>query len=256
MPTLPENIRGILADLDGTLYVGQTAIPGAIEALHRIRERGLGIRYLTNTTSKPRSVIAGQLHRLGLPVEIAHLYTAPCVARDHLLAAGMVRCHCLLPADVIADMEGITHVDTHPQAVVVGDMGGGISGEALNRAFRFLLDGAAFFTLARNRCYRAADGLRLDVGAFTAALEYGTRREATLLGKPAPHFFRAPLDDLGLQPDEALMIGDDLESDVGGAQAIGLYGVLVRTGKFSEEELQKSSVRPDVVIDSFADLAG
>lgn len=246
--------QGLLLDLDGTLYVGDSLLPGVLEALGRIRGRGAGVRYLTNTTSKSRAAIVEYLGRLGLEVEPGHVYTAPIVARDHLLKAGCHRCHFLLKPEVIADMEGIEPVDAEPDAVVIGDMGGLFSDDALNRAFRFVMEGAAFYTLARNRCYRAADGLRLDVGAYAAALEYGTRREAVLLGKPAAHFFTPALESLGLRPEDAIMVGDDLEGDVGGAQAAGIRGVLVRTGKFREEELRESAIRPDAIVDSFADL--
>jgi ribonucleotide monophosphatase NagD (HAD superfamily) len=102
--------------------------------------------------------------------------------------------------------------------------------------------------------YRHTDGMRLDVGAFVRALEYATRREAVLLGKPARAFFEVAVEALGLAPHEVASIGDDLEGDVGGGQGAGLKGVLVRTGKFREDELRGSAIRPDVVIDSFADV--
>jgi HAD superfamily hydrolase (TIGR01458 family) len=212
------------------------------------------MRFLTNTTSKPLRAITAKLDAMNLGIDASDVFTAPRVAAEVLRSRGVMRAHFLLKDDVIADMEGIRHVDEGAQAVVVGDLGDAFSYERLNRAFRLLLDGAEFYALAENRMFRGADGMRLDVGAFVRALEYAARRKAILLGKPAPAFFETVVAALGLQPGEVASIGDDLEGDVGGGMGAGLKGVLVRTGKFREEDLRASAIEPDAVIDSFADV--
>ncbi len=183
------------------------------------------------------------------------MFSAPVVARDYLLSKGLRRCFPLLKASLLEDLDGIEFVEEKPDAVLVGDLGDDLTYAALNKAFRFLLGGAAFVTLARNRCFRAADGLRLDVGAIAAALEYGSEREAALVGKPSPEFFLpAPGGAWGSRRENAVVIGDDLEADVGGAKAAGAAGILVRTGKFQAAQLEKSPIRPDAVLDSLASL--
>lgn len=247
-------LKALLLDLDGTLYVGDTALPGAITAVDQLRKRGVPIRYLTNTTSKPRDHIVGHAAALGLEIDPSHLYTPPLVARDVLQNDGHRRCHFLLRPEVIADIDGVEHVDDRPDAVVIGDLGDRFTPAHLDRALRWLLDGAAFYTLAANRYYRAADGMRLDVGAYTAALEFATGRKATLLGKPSARFFTTPLADLGVAAADAIMVGDDIEGDVAGAQAAGIRGVLVQTGKFRPGDLNRG-IMPDAVFDDFATLA-
>jgi len=247
-------VRGVLLDLDGTLYVGDKLLPGVPEAMAAIERAGLGVRFVTNITSKPRDAVVARLAGMGLGINIGHVFSAPCVARDVLMRRGVKRAYMLLRDSVIADLAGIEAVESHPEAVIIGDLGESFSYERLNRAFRFVRGGAEFFTLARNRYFQGTDGLYLDVGAFVAALEYGTRKEATLLGKPAPEFFTSAVRDLGLEVDEVIMVGDDLESDVGGGQRAGLTGVLVRTGKYRADDLEQSGVKPDAVIDSLADL--
>lgn len=249
-----QGIRGLVVDLDGTLYVGDEVLPGVKTALEALREAGMPMRFLTNTTSKPRSEIVARLDRMELGIAADEIFTAPRVAASILRQRGVKRAHFLLKAPVIADMEGIEPVEAGAEAVVIGDIGDELSPQRLNRAFRLLLDGAAFYALAENRMYRRADGMRLDVGAFVRALEYGSRRQATLLGKPAPAFFKTAVEALELWPEEVASIGDDLEGDVGGGQGAGLRGVLVRTGKFRAEDLRTASIMPDVVIDSFADV--
>jgi HAD superfamily hydrolase (TIGR01458 family) len=249
-----RGVRGLVIDLDGTLYVGGEVLPGVHEALKRLRESGLPLRFLTNTTSKPLATIVAHLEELGLAIDADDIFTAPRVAAAVLRERGVKRAHFLLKSPVLADMEGIDAVDDGAEAVVVGDLGADFTAERLNRAFQLLLAGADFYALAENRMYRAAEGMRLDVGAFVRALEYGSRREATLLGKPARAFFETAVAALGVPLDAVASVGDDLEGDVGGGQGAGLRGVLVRTGKFREEDLRSAKVSPDVVIDSFADL--
>jgi len=107
----------------------------------------------------------------------------------------------------------------------------------------------------RNMYWRTADGLELDGGAYIAGLEEATGARATICGKPAPAFFRAALEMIGLPADRVAMIGDDLVNDVLGAQAAGITGVLVKTGKFLPSDLEGSDP-PDRVIGSIADLPG
>lgn len=249
------DIRGVLFDLDGTVYEGDRAIPGAVDTLAELRARGLPYCFVTNTTSKPRSAVVERLRQAGIAATPEQIFTAPAVARDWLLEKQLTRCYFLLRAPLLADLEGIEAVDEAPQAVVVGDMGDDFTYNKLNRAFRFLLDEkCAFITLAVNRFFKGSDGLNLDVGAFVAALEYATHRRAELIGKPSPAFYQVACTSLGAEPSKVVMIGDDLESDALGAQACGLKGVLVRTGKFRAEQVERSESKPDAVLDSVADL--
>ncbi len=126
--------------------------------------------------------------------------------------------------------------------------------ENLNRAFRMLKAGAALVAMHRNLHWRTDEGPTLDTGAFTLGLEAAAGVTAEVVGKPSPDFFRQAASLLGVPADRAAMVGDDVESDVLAAQAVGLTGVLVRTGKFREEDLERASGDPDHVVDSVADL--
>jgi HAD superfamily hydrolase (TIGR01458 family) len=117
-----------------------------------------------------------------------------------------------------------------------------------------LIDGAELVALQRNRMWLRPDGLSLDVGPFVAALEYAADVEAVVVGKPARAFFALALTQLGAEPADAAMVGDDVESDVLGAMRAGLRGVLVRTGKYRDATARRADPQPDAVIDSIADL--
>lgn len=248
-------VRALLVDLEGTVYQGRRLIAGAAEALADAAARGVPYLFVTNTTSRPRSAVVRELADMGLAVEPERVFTAPRAARALLAERGISRADLLVAPRLLEDFPGIAQDDAAPQAVVLGDMGDGFTYARLNRAFRHLLGGAELVALARNRYWRAEDGFMLDLGAFAAALEYASGREALVAGKPSPAFFHAALEALGVAPQEAAMIGDDLESDVGGAQAAGLRGVLVRTGKHRPEDSGRSAVRPDAALDSLAELS-
>jgi phospholysine phosphohistidine inorganic pyrophosphate phosphatase len=248
--------RGFLIDLDGTLLEAQKLVPGAAQALAFLKARKVPYRIVTNTTSKPRSAIMEKIRSHGLDLPPDAIITAPVIGREYLLQKGLTRCYPLVRDSLREDLLGIEFVEHSPQAVLIGDLGEELSYGALNRGFRFLLDHEiAFITLARNRYFRGGDGLCLDVGATVAALEYATARTAVLIGKPAREFFLGACQSMGVPPEDTVVIGDDLEADIGGAIAAGCQGVLVRTGKFRPAQLENSPVRPDRVLDSLAGLS-
>ena len=221
--------RGVLLDIGGVLYVGEAPIAGAAEALDRLRRAGLPLRFITNTTSSPRRAVLERLVRLGFEIAPEELFTPAAAARDWLAKRRLTP--WLLVAEPL--LEDFPATVEPPDAVVIGDAGAGFTYERLNEAFRLIMDGAPLIALARNRYFMQPDGLTLDAGAFVAALEYAAQVEATVLGKPAPDFFAAALASMGCTAKQAVMVGDDWESDVNGAVEAGLGGILVKTGKYT-----------------------
>jgi HAD superfamily hydrolase (TIGR01458 family) len=249
-----DGVTALLVDLDGVLYVEDEPIPGAVEAVRALRARGLALRFVTNTTSRPRRAIVERLARLGFDVPAGEVVTPSALAVRHCLDAGALRAALLVRPEVREDFAGLEEAETGARAVVVGDLGEGFTYATLNRAFRLVMDGAELVALQRNRFWLTPDGLSLDVGPFVAALEYATGREAFVVGKPAAGFFATVLAEMGADPASAAMVGDDVESDVGGALAAGLAGILVRTGKFREDVVARSGIRPSATADSIADV--
>jgi phospholysine phosphohistidine inorganic pyrophosphate phosphatase len=250
-----RGVRALLLDLDGTVFQNGSLIAGAAEALAEIERAGIRRCFLTNISSRPRSAIAGELARMGLEIEAEEILTAPRAARLLLRDRGWTRAQLLVPPAVRAeDFGGIEHDETSPQAVVLGDQSEDFNYDLFNRAFRSVLAGAELVALGRNRYFLHDGELVIDVGAFGAALEFATRRTALVVGKPSSDFFRAALAELGVAAEESAIVGDDVEADVGAGQAVGLRGVLVQTGKFRPADLDRSTIRPDAVIDSIAEL--
>ena len=241
------NIKGLLVDLDGTLYTDDEPIEGAGEALTHLIDAGLIIRYVTNTTRKPRSAIHGRLASLGFDVEEEEILTP---ARVAAFIIGGRACFPLVDETLHEDLRGARITDESPDFVLVGDLGEGFTYQRLNEAFRVLMEGAELLALQKNRYWSTGGALSLDAGPFVAALEYASGKAATVVGKPEESFFRFALEEMELQPGEVAMVGDDPESDVAGAQAAGLYGIQVETGKYRPQD----EGEPDLTVESFARL--
>jgi HAD superfamily hydrolase (TIGR01458 family) len=253
-------MAAILLDIDGVLHVSGEAIAGAGDAVEALRIDGHRLRFVTNNTTRARERLAEELRGIGIDVDSAEVSTTPLAAATLLagrrvlaLTMGAVR------DDLLSRLE---LVDENADVVLVGgadetdESGRVFSYENLNGAFAALEGGASLVCLHRNRWWQTSRGPLLDSGAFVAGLEYAAGVEAQLVGKPSRAYFESALGELGAAPSDAVMVGDDVEADVGGAKAAGLRAILVRTGKFREGTLATAEPKPDAVLDSIADVPG
>jgi HAD superfamily hydrolase (TIGR01458 family) len=249
-------VKGVLLDLDGVLYTGDDPIPGAPGAVRYLKEQGYIIRFASNTTRKSRATIASRLDALGFDIRKDEIFTPSVAAIHYIGGTGLKRCHLLTTGDLHSEFEaaGIFHRDTGADWVIVGDAGDNFSYGTMNQAFRLVLEGAGIIALEKDRYWMGSDGLMLSAGPFVHGIEYATGKTATLMGKPSPGFFGMALRDMGLKPVEAVMIGDDVVSDTGGAMKTGMQGILVKTGKFSHETLAGADPEPTMVIGSIAEI--
>ncbi len=250
-----DHIDGVLLDIDGVLSISWEPIPGSIDAVAWLRQAGIPFRLITNTTTHTRVDMAATLRDAGFDVEPGEIVTAVVATasylREHHPGA---KIQLLSDGDGYEDLEDVVVVGPEERAdvVVLGGACDAFSYEAINRVFQQVMGGAALVGMHKNLYWRTSQGLQLDGGAFLAGLETATGATAAICGKPAPAYFEAVLDELGIPPEHAAMIGDDIVNDVFGAQALGLTGVLVRTGKFAPSDLERGE--PDHVIDALADL--
>ncbi|MFH1688544.1 MAG: TIGR01458 family HAD-type hydrolase [bacterium] len=256
MTKLPDDIQGFLIDLSGVLYVDNAIIPGAIETLELLRKRNVPVRFCTNTTVLSDVSLLAKLAALGLPIEPHQLFGAVRAAVTYLRKRGAPRCHLFLSDDPLRDFAEFPTDDARPEFVVIGDMGKNWDYEMMQRAFHMVIAGAEIVALHKGRYWQTQAGLQMDIGAFVAGLEYVTGKTATVIGKPSPDFFGLAVQDMNLPAGAVAMVGDDINSDIGGAQAAGLKGILVRTGKYRPDLAASSTIVPDLTIDSIADLAG
>ncbi|XP_064630259.1 phospholysine phosphohistidine inorganic pyrophosphate phosphatase-like [Lineus longissimus] len=251
-----SKVKGFLCDISGVLFDagpgGGSAIKGSVEAIKRLKDAGVPIRFLTNETTCTREALVTQLRALGFEMETSQVIT-PIPAAVKVLKERNLRPFYVVHKDALPDFAG---VDTsNPNCVVMGDAQEYFTYERLNEALGILmnLENPVLLALGKGRYYKSHGTLFLDVGAFMKAMEYATGIEAEVVGKPSKTMFLTAVKDLGLDPDDALMIGDDIVNDVGGAQAAGLRGLQVRTGKFRPSDETHPPVKPDGYVDNLAE---
>ena len=249
----PATLRGLLIDLDGVCHTDGWPISGAEAALEAIARSGMPCRFLTNTTTRSRSALWQQLASMGFSIPEEAIFSAPRAAARHLIAKNL-SARLVVAEAVREDFAGCRIDELSPQAVVIGDIGRGWNFTLIDSIFRQVIGGARMIALHKNRYWQTSSGLTIDIGAFVAGLEFATGATAEVIGKPSPMFFQQAINDIGMHYRDLAIIGDDIETDIGGGQACGLTGILVKTGKYRADQVEKSVVRPDHVIASLAEL--
>lgn len=253
--SLPIPLGGILLDIDGVFHVSMRPIPGAAETLSWLKEHKYRTCFVTNTTTLPQAVLAERLQQIGLPISADALLTAP-VATAHYIRRYFPgrRCWVLTKGATAIDFAGLELVEDHADIVVIGGAEELLTYETLNHAFRMLMDGATLVAMHTNRYWRTSSGLQLDSGPFVRALEMATGKEAIVVGKPNAAFFAQALHMINVSADEALVVGDDIENDIAGAQRAGIRAILVCSGKHRADHPLLQSIHPDAILPSIADL--
>jgi len=245
-----ESIKAILCDIGGVLYVGDEPIQGAVEAVKKMKEH-YAVRFLTNTTQKTSSQIVEKLQKMGFDIESKEIITALDVTKMFLQKEKSYA-EFLLTDDAFNFFDELKHYDA--KYVVVGDAQDTFNYKNLNKAFRKLMDGATLLAIAKNRYFKDANNeLSMDAGCFVSALEYASGQKASLIGKPSTEFYHLACASLHVNPNECIMIGDDIEGDIQGAQDAGIKAALVKTGKFSKRDLS-FGIKPDYIVDSIASI--
>lgn len=241
--------RGLCIDISGVLHEEGEPVAGALDALARVREMGVSCRFLTNTSRKSSRAVLNQLRELGFEASESEVLTAPAAVARHLEARHL-KPWLLVHPDIEAEFEPASFSEAN--AVVVCDAGERFDYQRLDQAFALLMDGAALLAVGMNRYFKQSDGLHLDAGPFIRALEYAAGVEATIMGKPGEAMYREACDSMGVAPQDCLMIGDDVEADIGGARKAGLEAALVKTGKYRKTDRERAEELGAGVFDDIA----
>ncbi|MUL44536.1 HAD-IIA family hydrolase [Mycobacterium sp. CBMA293] len=265
-------IGGVLFDIDGVLVTSWRPIDGAAETLRALSERQIARSFLTNTTTRTRQEIAELLCAAGMDVAADEVITAAVLTADYVRDRYPgARCYLVNNGQIGEDMPGVDLVyaadfagpqqpDT-PDVVLLGGAGPDYTHLTLSWVYDWMARGVPVVAMHRSNAWNTSDGLRVDTGMYLAGLEQTTGYQGTAVGKPAPTGFLAAAARLGVEPEEMYMVGDDLNNDVLAAQVVGMAGVLVRTGKFRQDTLDRwaadeFAMQPNYVVDSVADLPG
>ena len=258
-------VGGVLFDIDGVLVTSWRPIPGAADTLRVLADHQIACSYLTNTTTLTRREIAAALADAGINVRPDEVITAAALTADYVRSHHPgARCYLINSGDVTEDMPGLDIVEETgeaPDVVLLGGAGPEFTHLTLSRVYEWMAQGVPVVAMHRSTAWKTVEGLRIDTGMYLIGMEETCGRKAVAVGKPAPAGFLAAAARLGVDPDEMYMVGDDLNNDVLAAQVVGMSGVLVRTGKFRQETLDRwaadeFAMQPSHVIDSVAELPG
>ena len=224
-------IRALFFDLSGVLYMGRSAIDGAVAAIDQVQASDFKARFVTNTSRLTGEALLRDLHQLGFDIRPDQLFTATSAARSWVIEHNK-RPYCLVHKNIQSEFADLDQ--SNPNAVIIGDAAEGFNYKNLNRAFQLCKQGSTLIGIGRNRYFKLNDELLLDAGPFIGAIEYAASVEAIIMGKPSTAFFEQVIKSVNCLADEILMIGDDIYGDVQGAIESGLQACLVKSGKYQQ----------------------
>ena len=242
-------------DLDGVIYQSDRLIDGSKHTISALDNANIPYRFITNTSRMTKNNLISSLKKMGFIIAPENILSAPHAAIEYCKMMGFEKISLIVSdSDMKKDFLCFELVDKNPEAIILGDMGFAFNFELLNNVFNAIMNGSKLIAMHKNRFWLTGSGLQMDLGAFVSALEYAAGQRAVIMGKPDPNIFMLAAKEWNCPNNTIYMVGDDIEVDVGGAQNAGMKSVLVRTGKFRQNILDNSKIKPDFIIDSISEL--
>uniref|UniRef100_A0A1Q3FIR1 Haloacid dehalogenase-like hydrolase domain-containing protein 2 n=1 Tax=Culex tarsalis TaxID=7177 RepID=A0A1Q3FIR1_CULTA len=239
-------VKAALIDLSGTLHVEDQPTEGAIDALKRLRDAGVAVKFVTNTTKESVGSLYDRLVAIGFQLDRSEIYGSLTAAANYV-KSNALNPYYILTDDARKDFPVGDSSRGH-DSVVVGLAPERFSYEYINAAFRILHQSkgtARLVAIHEGKFYKTKDGISVGPGCFVKGLEYSTGVKSICIGKPNEYFFRSALPE-GVDPSECVMIGDDPSDDCLGAMTVGMRGFLVETGKYQPELYSDKDSLPKV----------
>ena len=267
---VPDLCDGIIFDLDGTVYLGEAALPGAVEGIAALRNRGKRIAFVSNKPLQPREAYARKLTGLGIPTAPEDVITSGFVLGYHLARTAPdlnlyvigeqnliteLRSHGLRIVGELVDQDSLEVIEPRGIDAVVVAFDRTLDYRKLNTAYQALRRGARFFATNADKTCPMPGGAIPDAGGTIAALEHMTGRKVELLaGKPSRLITDVVLQTLGLPAERVMMVGDRLETDIYMGQQAGMLTAVTLTGVSRREDVEKMAVPPDYIIENIGAL--
>lgn len=256
---LPISLKkcGFLIDMDGVIYRSDDVIPGAQDFIAQLLAEQVPFRFLTNNSQRTRRDLVAKLKHMGFEVGEQHIYTCAMATARFLAkqqpngSAFVIGEGGLLQA---LHSNGYSIVDHNPDYVVVGE-GRTFTFEMITHAVNLINRGAKLVATNLDPNCPTAGGMRPGCGAIVSMLESATGVKAFSVGKPSPVMMSDARKELGVRTAQTIMIGDTMETDILGGAQLGYKTVLVLSGGTTKSDLAKYAYRPDLIVDSIADLA-
>jgi HAD superfamily hydrolase (TIGR01458 family) len=249
-----NTIDTILFDLDGTLYAKGKPIKTAVSIIETLRKEKIKMGFVTNTDGWPVEYVHNRLINMGFNISLKEVFTPVAAVREFFINNPDKSCYCLVTDEVLEGLKDLNMNDINPDYVVIGDFSDKTSYDEINKVFRFIMNGSLILALSKTNYYFQENGININTGAFVSMFENACSKEAILLGKPSKEFFNLALTHLGSLSSKTLVVGDDVTVDIVGAKGINATSVLVKTGHYNEELINKFKVKPDYIIEDITQL--
>ncbi len=248
--------QGLLIDMDGVIYGGDTLIPGADLFINRLLMENIPFKFMTNNSQRTRIDAVRKLERMGIDVTEDHIYTSA-MATGKFLASQIPHgtAYVLGEGGLLSSLHenGISLVNTDPDFVVLGE-GRNFTLEMVQRAVDMILAGAKFVITNRDPSPKKKGWDNLGIAATSAMIEEATGIKAFVVGKPSPVMMRSARKALGLETAETTIIGDTMGTDIRGGVQMGYKTILVLTGMTRREDLPRFAFKPDLVVESAGEI--
>ncbi len=246
-------VQGLIFDIDGVLEYQGRVYPGAVQTIKSLKQKGIAVRFLTNSTLKSKIFCAQKLRASGFAAEDHEVITASYATARYLRALKPRSIWVLLEREGLNEFKNFIHDEQNPEYVVIGDNRNRFDFDHMNRALRLISQGTKLIGMIDELVDSSLGDLELNVGSWVRMLEAASGLKAVYIGKPRPYAFEITLETMAMPKEAVVMVGDRILTDILGAQRAGIRSVLVKTGEFRQEELN-GSIRPDYSIDSIASL--
>lgn len=260
MDELPNSLRGFIFDIEGTLIHDGNACPGSVELLKTVKQMGLKTRFVTNTTTRSPHELSQLLRKfLRMNIQPEEIFTSVTVCCSYLNQRhAHERIFFAIPRKTEAIIRhylpSFNHNDDSPDFIVLGDLDNAFNYTLLNKIYNYLVTGAELIAFHKNPYYFKDGKQYIDSGMFTIGLENITGINATITGKPSSLPFQMAIKSMHESNTNIMVVGDDIYTDIQGAQTVGLASLLVKSGKFHPSHLKNSKVHPTYCLDSLMSL--
>ncbi|MFC1463134.1 HAD-IIA family hydrolase [Verrucomicrobiota bacterium] len=246
-------IRGILLDLDGTIYWGQKEVAGASGFVREQQEAGIRCLFVTNRSNRTPERIRDQLGGYGIACETGDILTSGQATAQYI---GSGKVYCVGEDGLVAALEeaGLTVTDESAGFVVVS-FDRFFTYDKMTTACRLIDGGARYIATNPDRCLRTEDGLVPGTGAIVASVTAGCGIDPVVIGKPERFIFDMAVKHLGMDYDQVIAVGDNLDTDIPAGHRAGIRTVLMLTGISSRDDLDGAAVKPTWVAENFAELS-
>ncbi len=255
MKELREKL-GFICDMDGVIYHGNRLLPGVQEFVNWMQREKKEFLFLTNSSEYSPLELCQKLARMGLEVDESHFYTSA-LATALFLKNQMPGCSAYVIGapgllNALHDA-GIAMNDINPDYVVVGETRN-YNYDSVLRAVNHVRNGARLIATNTDLTAPGQDGIIPACRAFVAPIELASRKSAYFIGKPNPLMMRTGLKMLGVHSENAVMIGDRMDTDIIAGIETGLDTVLVLSGVTTRDDLDQYPYRPKYILNGVGDL--